>query len=552
MRKINKIGFLILGVMLFFAIIFFTDALDMPNIYLVDKEVISFSDAWTWQGDGYQEKFNLPHYFDVDKSEPLVIRNTIPDDLPNGAKIALRVHMQSVIVKIDGETIYVAGDDSDKFLGEHFAKFWAVMDITPEHKGKTIEITLFSHLSASHGYASGPVIASGTGMLAHIFSEKGLGNVLSMLMIILGIIMVIVYFLGGIYKTGNQGFFYLSIFAMLMGSWFLGDSGILQLLTENTYYTTRITLISTLLSPIAFGLYMQETLPVTKKRFCDDFLLFLLVANAIVCFVLEFLDILGLRDTLQVSIILIAIFCIYYMAIFLIEIFYYKNKKASKEAKAIFIFMFFAIMETVQFNVSGQKASSSYMLIGITIYIILSLINRMRDYQERIKEKEYFEKVAYTDALTGGCNRAGYIRDLAGITNPKGITFVQADTDRLKYINDYFGHSHGDQAIIDTYNILNKHFSPIGQVYRIGGDEFSVIIKNVNRIEINRVIKQMKEETDLIADNRVYDFSISTGIAEYDTSLDADIHATAVRADHKMYEDKKRLRNTVPQKMPIV
>ncbi|HHT25509.1 MAG TPA: hypothetical protein GXZ76_08385, partial [Clostridiaceae bacterium] len=48
------------------------------------------------------------------------------------------------------------------------------------------------------------------------------------------------------------------------------------------------------------------------------------------------------------------------------------------------------------------------------------------------------------------------------------------------------------------------------------------------------------------------DFSISFGIVEYDAFLDTDIHATTVRADHKMYEDKKRLRNTVPQKMPVV
>jgi GGDEF domain-containing protein len=60
----------------------------------------------------------------------------------------------------------------------------------------------------------------------------------------------------------------------------------------------------------------------------------------------------------------------------------------------------------------------------------------------------------------------------------------------------------------------------------------------------------VKKDVDLIAEKRAYDFSISFGIVEYDASLDNSIHATVIRADHKMYNDKKRLRNTVPKKMP--
>lgn len=116
--------------------------------------------------------YQLPYHFDVNKTEPLVIRNTIPDDLPNGAKLAIKSYMQSVIVKIDGETVYAVGNDSNKFLGSYFAKFWAVADIEPEHKGKTVEFILFSNLSSSHGYVSEVIIASGTGLLRHIFSKK--------------------------------------------------------------------------------------------------------------------------------------------------------------------------------------------------------------------------------------------------------------------------------------------------------------------------------------------------------------------------------------------
>jgi len=555
LKKFNNIGFFVLSAVMLFSIIFFTDMLDMPDIYLVDRDVISFSDGWTWQGDGYQKKFHLPHYFDVDESEPLVIRNTIPDDLPNGAKIVIKSYMQSVIIKIGEETVYAVGHDSSKFLGRDFADFWAVADISPEHKGKIIELTLFTHVSSSRGYASKIIITSGTGLLGYIFFQKGLGNVLATIIIVLGIVSIIACILGRIYKEKRRSFLYLGTSAIIVGNWFLGDSGIFQFLTKNTYYTTRITPLMTLLSTISFGLYIRETVPMKKKRFFGDFLTLATIIHVTVCLILEYLGILGFRDALPVTLVLIATFFGYNMIIFFVEVYYYNNRRASKELRAIFIFLFFGVLETVHYFLGGQKETSHFILIGAIVYIVMSLFNQFKEYQEirRVREdKERFEKMAYTDALTGGNNRARYIKDLENIVNPKSFAVIQIDTDRLKYINDYFGHSHGDIAIIDTYKVLNKNFAKIGKVYRIGGDEFSVIIKNANIDEINQITEQVKKEVDLIAKERAYDFSISIGIAEYDASLDEDIHATSIRADYNMYEDKKRLRNTVPRKKPVV
>ena len=554
-KKFNALGFLFLTIMMFASLLFFNDALDMPNIYLIDGDVFSFSQGWTWQGDGFQEQYSLPRYFDVKESEPLVIRNTIPDQLPHGAKLAVRSYMQSVVAKIDGETVYAMGDDSDKYLGKDFGNFWAVIDITPEDIGKTVELTLFSHLSTSNGYASEIVIATGTGLLGHIFFQKGAWNALSLITILLGVVVVFSCILGRFYKQKNSGLLFLGITALLLGSWFLGDSGMLQLLSKNTYYTTRITFITTLLIPISFALYVRETVHMSKKRFLADFLTALLIINAVICMALEHNDVLGIRDTLLVTMALIGIFCIYYIVIFSIELFYYKNKKAADEIRAIVVFIFFAILETVYFLIDKQKESSYFMLIGTTVYIILALFNRYKEYTERRKvkeDKEYFERVAYTDALTGGGNRAGFYRDLETITDPEGYFIIQADTDRLKYINDYFGHVNGDRAIIDTYNVLFKNFSKIGTVYRIGGDEFSVIVKNSDRDEIDRIMEEVKKDVVLIAKERKYDFSVSFGAVKYDSASDLNINATIIRADHKMYDDKKRLRDTVPKKMPVI
>lgn len=553
LRKFSEIGYIILAITIFLFIFNFVDLFDMPSLYLIDDEIISYSDGWTLEDGANQEQFELPHCFDIDKSESLVIRNIIPDNVPIGGKVVLKSYRQSVVAKIDGKTVYAMGDDNSRFPGKDFGNFWAVIDIMPEDTGKVIELTLFSHTPTSQGYAPEIFITSGSSLFLLIFLEKGIWNVLIVLVIVLGLVLILAYFVAGYHKQKNRSIFYLGAFSLNIGGWFLAESGMLQLTTKNTYLIARLSPLMILTSPVVIGLYLREATQM-KKRFFTDLLIALIVASASVCLLLEYLDILGLWDTLLIGQAWLMIFCAYYLIIFTIEFFYYDNKKTSHDLIAISIFLALAIVEIIVFSIRGFKQTSYFMLSGTVIYIIIMTTHQLKEYRERRKvkeEKEYFEKMAYTDVLTGAANRAQYIRDMDQITSFRGTTILQVDTDRLKYINDYFGHSFGDQAIIDTCDVLQKHFAAIGKVYRIGGDEFTVIIENGNLDNINQIIDQVKQEVALIAEERVYDFSVSFGLVAYDASLDKDIYATAVRADKRMYKDKTRLRGTVPQKMPV-
>ena len=100
-------------------------------------------------------KFSLPYRFDIEKTEPLVIRNTLPDKLDDGSIIAMKSTAQSVVVKIDGETVYDIGNDNEKFLGRDFGDFWAFIKTKSEYEGKEIEISLFSNRAASQGALRG-------------------------------------------------------------------------------------------------------------------------------------------------------------------------------------------------------------------------------------------------------------------------------------------------------------------------------------------------------------------------------------------------------------
>ena len=334
LRKFNEISYLILAIITFLFIFTFTNLFDMPSLYLVDDEIIPYSDGWALKDGDAQEQFDLPHYFDIDKSEVLVIRNIIPDHVPIGGKVVLKSYRQSVVARIDEKTVYAMGDDESRYPGKDFGNFWAVIDIMPEDKGKVIELTLFSHTPTSQGYAPEIFITSGSSLFLLIFLEKGIWNVLIVLVIVLGFALIFAYFWVGLYKQKNRSIFYLGAYSLNIGGWFLAESGMLQLMTKNTYLIARLSPLMVLISPVIFGLYLREATHM-KKRFFTDLLSAIIAVSTAICLLLEYMDILGLWDTNLIGQAWIMIFCTYYLILFAIEFFYYKNKKISYEFIAI-------------------------------------------------------------------------------------------------------------------------------------------------------------------------------------------------------------------------
>lgn len=117
------------------------------------------------------------------------------------------------------------------------------------------------------------------------------------------------------------------------------------------------------------------------------------------------------------------------------------------------------------------------------------------------------------------------------------------DLNNLKYYNDKFGHDCGDQYITDAVHILQKVFSRYGKLYRIGGDEFCVLIDDHNTCDISHLISCLrKEEAVYNASSRNIHLQIACGYAVFDPRTDADLDALQKRADQNMYENKKQLK----------
>jgi diguanylate cyclase (GGDEF)-like protein len=149
----------------------------------------------------------------------------------------------------------------------------------------------------------------------------------------------------------------------------------------------------------------------------------------------------------------------------------------------------------------------------------------------------------YIDGLTGIKNRTAYLEYVEKIEKSisrgdAGFAVVMLDLNGLKRINDDFGHEKGDMTIKKAADIINETFSD-EQVFRIGGDEFVVLLKDSSD-KLDELMSSF-DKNCVDANNRDDDtpVAISKGYAVFDASTDNNYQYTFERADHAMYEDKK-------------
>ena len=160
--------------------------------------------------------------------------------------------------------------------------------------------------------------------------------------------------------------------------------------------------------------------------------------------------------------------------------------------------------------------------------------------------------LAYRDSLTGAGNKAAYEKmkeridlNISSDTETQLFAIVMADLNYLKRINDTYGHDNGNFYIKRMYEMLSFRFenSPI---FRIGGDEFVVIVEEEFVDDISDLIVDIKIETEEMATNEFLKpwekVSVALGVAIYDQWLDGCVDDVFRRADAAMYEDKRAMR----------
>ena len=169
--------------------------------------------------------------------------------------------------------------------------------------------------------------------------------------------------------------------------------------------------------------------------------------------------------------------------------------------------------------------------------------NVIRTQNEHVKEKLIYE--AEHDKLTGLYNRTGYDTLYRRIKLNKAI-YVLLDIDKFKEVNDTLGHEMGDKVLSRTAHILDKYFNDDNSyVFRIGGDEFAVLIENVNPSMNQDILNKCQKMNAEISkkEGKIPGTPLSIGVAYGEDNDTTD--TLFKKADIALYEVKNKGRADV-------
>ena len=164
-----------------------------------------------------------------------------------------------------------------------------------------------------------------------------------------------------------------------------------------------------------------------------------------------------------------------------------------------------------------------------------------------IANHQLFEKtkiLSDTDLLTGLYNRNAMNNRITEIVSGEnkikgkyGVVF--ADLNGLKLINDLEGHGAGDRMLKEAGNVLRSTFTD-AEIFRVGGDEFLVLVTGHTEDEFNGYVKRLKENC---SKNDLVNFAVGTSYCNEDYDIRNAMH----EADERMYDDKDKYYDDHPE-----
>jgi len=197
---------------------------------------------------------------------------------------------------------------------------------------------------------------------------------------------------------------------------------------------------------------------------------------------------------------------------------------------------------------AAKEIAEGNLEVDIDVYTkdeIGTLAESLRETVKQLKSRiNYINNLAYMDKLTGVKNNTAYLNETSLLSfdiknGHTGFSVFVIDVNGLKYINDTYGHDAGNTLIIETTRLIAEVFG-IENVYRIGGDEFAVVLSDVTE----EGCKAYKEQFFKMLNNQNGDVFVAAaiGASAYDKKRDVSYENVFKRADEEMYANKQKMK----------
>lgn len=450
---------------------------------------------------------------------------------------------QNVTVFVDGERVYLMRP----FIANDFGKtpgcVWNSVALEDAEEGKEVRVVIYPVYESSIGVTPSFYF----GEEYRIAMDVILQHLPTLLLSIIGILSGLLFAIYGIINYRNtemdKSLMMLGCFAVIISLWKLTDDASMSLLFRNVHALYMVPYLMLHLACVPFVLFVKEQYGTRNSKIWYLPVLTSYV-GLIVTLGLQLMNIRDMREMLWVIHIEIVVTIAVTFGMIIYEI---RNKGLSDKIKrnliCLVICLVGVLLDIAVYYISRGMAGNMLGMLGFIIFIFAQGSNSIKDTRELINfgmQARTFERKAYHDQLTGLNNRMAYA-DYTGREefSSEHCIIMVFDLNNLKKCNDTLGHEKGDIYIRECAQIIRESFQDIGQCYRMGGDEFAVLLEHVSLDVCKKRVKRMHE---LVAErnrkNPEIEMGIACGYELFDNRIDHDINDTSRRADKMMYREK--------------
>ncbi len=523
-----------------------------------EKNYEDISASWTLDKEGTQpvDVNKLGEYMDSE-SGILSIYYQLPE---MDADISLVYRSKDVYTRVlvDGNTIYETTVFESELYNSSPGNLWNVLTVNSKYSSKCLELQIFMVYDTNAITVDSLQFGDKAEIILGFFADNMFGIVVSLLLILIGVVLIVADFLPSYGRAKrNHSLFWVGVFAFLNGVWCLLETNVLQFCFQDMRILQLINNMLMVVDSVPLLMYLNAEYRIFKNL-AMRIVGYINVGYILLCVCVQyFSQTIDLHHMLQGAQLLMM--ATDFLLFLWVGRMLFQRKKAKEpilnctlQIIGIISLWILGITETVRSMHADRVDRAGLVRIGMLLLcLFFAISSQIETYKIVVQGLKYdlISKLAYSDGLTGLGNRTAYMEQLEAYEhNEKDFTqlgIVYFDVNNLKKVNDEQGHEYGDELIRSAATIIGDSFGHFGKAYRVGGDEFCVLMTGEDLKdkyeEGHTVFLQLIDEANKA---RWYSFEvqIAHGFAVCNTFTHEKIEETIAVADSRMYENKLEIK----------
>lgn len=522
------------------------------------SDYINISSDWTLDREGTMQADlgRLGEYMDEDTGI-LSIYHRLPD-MKGDESLVYRSKDVYTKLLVDDTVVYETNVYDSKFYNRSPGNLWNVAKFHADSSGRLVEMQIYMVYDTNAVTVDSTLWGDKTDIILTFCKEKIFGVAVSLLMLIIGLVLIAFDLMPAyIHARKRHGMVWLGLYAALIGVWSLIETNAVQFFVDDMRILQLIDNMIMIVGSMPLLLYLNCEYQIFKFRFMRLFC----YADAAYILVSATMQLSGgndLHGLLPGAMLTMVVSCV---TLLVWVVFRLKNMVKGHQPILNYVLQLSglcslwisALLEMMRYSQSDHMDRAGYLRVGMLVFIIcLAVSSQLETYRlfENGLKFDIISSLAYSDGLTGLGNRTAYLEQLEAYASGEmgisklGIVFL--DVNNLKKVNDNQGHEKGDELITVAARIISDSFGKLGKSYRIGGDEFCVLMTGLGLQDMyERGLLEFQKLVDEANKAKwyTYEIQIANGFSICDMIERQKIDEAVMAADGAMYANKKMLKS---------